>query len=51
MQLVRQSFARVAPITAQAGAMFYAKLFARDPAISALFTSSDMSTQARKLWK
>lgn len=49
IQLVRQSFARVAPIAAQAGAMFYTKLFARDPAISGLFTSSDMSTQARKL--
>ena len=49
IQLVRQSFARVAPIAAQAGAMFYTKLFARDPAISGLFTSSDMTVQARKL--
>lgn len=49
IQLVRQSFARVAPIAAQAGAMFYAKLFARDPAVSKLFSSSDMNTQARSL--
>jgi len=49
VQLVRQSFARVAPIAAQAGAMFYAKLFARDPAVSKLFSTSDMNTQARKL--
>lgn len=49
IQLVRQSFARVAPIAAQVGALFYTKLFARDPAISGLFTSSDMSEQARKL--
>jgi len=49
IQLVRQSFARVAPIAAQAGALFYGKLFARDPAISGLFSSSDMTIQARKL--
>lgn len=49
IQLVRQSFAQVAPIAAQAGALFYAKLFARDPAISGLFSSSDMAVQARKL--
>jgi len=49
IHLVRQSFARVAPIAAQAGALFYDKLFKRDPAISGLFSSSDMAVQARKL--
>jgi len=49
IHLVRQSFARVAPIAEQAGALFYAKLFARDPAIGELFSSSDMNVQARKL--
>ena len=49
IHLVRQSFARVAPIAEQAGALFYAKLFARDPAIGGLFSSSDMNVQARKL--
>ena len=49
IQLVRQSFARVAPAAAQAGALFYDKLFARDPAISGLFSSSDMAVQASKL--
>lgn len=49
IQLVRKSFARVAPISAQAGALFYAKLFARDPAISRLFSTSNMDEQAHKL--
>lgn len=49
IHLVRQSFAQVAPVAAQAGALFYAKLFARDPAIQGLFESSDMHMQARKL--
>ena len=49
IHLVRQSFAQVAPVAAKAGALFYAKLFARDPAISGLFASSDMNEQARKL--
>ncbi|MBD9392943.1 globin family protein [Acidovorax sp. ACV01] len=46
---VRQSFAQVAPIAAQAGALFYANLFAREPGLSGLFSSSDMNVQARKL--
>lgn len=49
IHLVRQSFARVAPIAEQAGALFYARLFARDPVIGGLFASSDMNVQARKL--
>lgn len=49
IHLVRQSYAQVAPVAAQAGAMFYAKLFSRDPAISGLFASADMNEQARKL--
>ncbi|MBV7430611.1 hemin receptor [Acidovorax sp. sif1233] len=49
IHLVRQSFAQVAPVAAQAGALFYSKLFARDPAIQGLFGSSDMHVQARKL--
>jgi hemoglobin-like flavoprotein len=47
--LVRQSFAQVAPLAAQAGALFYEKLFARDPSITRLFASADMNEQARKL--
>lgn len=49
IHLVRQSFAQVAPVAAQAGALFYEKLFAHDPAISRMFASADMNQQARKL--
>lgn len=49
MRLVRESFAHVSPVADQAAALFYAKLFARDPAISKLFLSADMAVQGRKL--
>ncbi|MFT7775540.1 globin family protein [Roseateles sp.] len=45
---VRGSFAAVEPICPQIGALFYDKLFERDPTVAALFRS-DMSTQARRL--
>lgn len=49
IQLVRQSFARVAPIADQAATLFYARLFALDPAISRLFSGSDMPAQGHRL--
>lgn len=49
IRLVRESFAQVTPVADQAAALFYAKLFARDPAISDLFLSADMTVQGRKL--
>ncbi len=49
IRLVRESFAHVAPVADQTAALFYAKLFARDPAIGDLFLSVDMAVQGRKL--
>ncbi len=48
IQLVRDSFALVEPQAVQAGALFYDKLFERDPSIGMLF-SSDMGTQSQRL--
>ena len=46
--LVRDSFALVAPMAEQAAALFYDKLFERDPALQALFRG-DMAQQSRRL--
>ena len=46
--LVRDSFAKVAPIAPQAAAMFYERLFVLDPSLRALF-KGDMNEQGRKL--
>lgn len=48
IDLVRDSFAQVAPIAPQAAAIFYDQLFQRDPALRALFRS-DMGTQGERL--
>ena len=48
IQLLRSSWAAVAPIQQQAAATFYDKLFAADPSLRALF-KSDMQEQQRKL--
>jgi len=50
IQLVRESFALVEPQAVQAGALFYDKLFERDPSVSLLF-HADMDTQARRLFE
>jgi hemoglobin-like flavoprotein len=47
-ELVRASFARVAPISDQAAALFYGRLFAIDPGLRPLF-KSDLTEQGRKL--
>ena len=46
--LVGGSFAKVAPIAAQAAAMFYDRLFALDPGLRPLF-KGDMTEQGQKL--
>ena len=46
--LVQQSFARVLTISDAAAALFYARLFALDPALRPLFRS-DLHEQGRKL--
>jgi len=46
--LVQSSFAKVAPISEQAAALFYARLFELAPEVRALF-KGDMVEQGRKL--
>jgi hemoglobin-like flavoprotein len=46
--LVQETFAQVAPIADQAGAMFYGRLFELDPSLRPLF-KGDMQEQGRKL--
>lgn len=48
IDLVQRSFARVQPIADQAAALFYDKLFERDPSVAPLF-SGDMATQGARL--
>jgi methyl-accepting chemotaxis protein len=45
---VRQSWALVEPITAQAAELFYGHLFAADPAVKSLF-KGDMKAQGQRL--
>ncbi len=47
-RLVRQSFAKVAPIAPTAAAMFYQRLFTLDPSLRPLF-KGNMEEQGRKL--
>ena len=47
-RLVRDSFAKIAPMGTAAAAMFYERLFTLDPSLRALF-KSDMAEQGRKL--
>lgn len=46
--LVQESFRKVAPISDQVAALFYARLFELDPSLRALFDGS-MADQGRKL--
>ena len=46
--LIKNSFAKVAPIADQAAAIFYARLFELDPALRELF-AGDMRAQGHKL--
>lgn len=48
IKAIQESFAKVAPISEQAAALFYGRLFAIDPALKPLFRG-DMKEQGRKL--
>lgn len=48
IELVQDSFAKVAPIAEQAAALFYARLFELAPSVRPLF-KGDMPEQGRKL--
>jgi len=48
IQLIRQSFAQVAPISEAAAALFYQRLFELDPGLRRLFPAS-LEEQGRKL--
>jgi nitric oxide dioxygenase len=48
IQLVQQSFAKVAPISETAAGLFYDRLFEIAPAVKAMFPA-DMTEQRRKL--
>ena len=48
IKLVQESFAKVAPISEQAAALFYDRLFEVAPSVKAMFPD-DMTEQRRKL--
>ncbi len=48
IELVKSSWAKVAPIAEDAAALFYGRLFELDPELKSLF-KSDMKEQGRKL--
>ena len=48
ISVVKQSWAQVVPISDQAAALFYGRLFELDPSLSSLF-SGDMGAQGKKL--
>ncbi len=48
VELVKQSWSKVAPISDKAAELFYGKLFELDPALKPLF-KGDMAAQGRKL--
>jgi len=48
INLVQKSFEKIVPISEQAAALFYAKLFDLDPKLRVLF-KNDMKEQGRKL--
>jgi len=49
IQLVRGSFEPLKPLAASVAEAFYAQLFARDPALRALFRGGDMAGQGERL--
>lgn len=49
IHLVRSSFEPLKPLAATVAEAFYAQLFARDPALRALFRGGDMTEQGERL--
>jgi len=47
--LIKTSFAQVAPIADQAATIFYDRLFQLDPSLRAMFAHTDMPAQRRNL--
>ncbi|MCW8854933.1 MAG: globin domain-containing protein [Gammaproteobacteria bacterium] len=47
--LVKESWAKVVPISETAAELFYGKLFELDPSVKPLFKTNDMKEQGRKL--
>jgi hemoglobin-like flavoprotein len=47
--LVRNSFARIAPIADHAAALFYDNLFLAHPQLQSMFRNADMAAQGEKL--
>lgn len=47
--LVKESWAKVVPISETAAELFYGKLFELDPSVKSLFKTNDMKEQGRKL--
>lgn len=50
IELVQESFAKVAPISETAASLFYGKLFELDPSLRPMFTG-DIEEQGRKLMR
>lgn len=50
-RLVRESWARFAPVAEQSAAFFYEKLFELDPEAERLFARTDMDAQGRKVMR
>jgi hemoglobin-like flavoprotein len=48
-KLIQDSWAQVVPIADQAAAIFYQRLFEIDPSTRALFNTTDMAQQRKKL--
>ncbi|KQW51511.1 MULTISPECIES: globin family protein [unclassified Roseateles] len=49
IDLIRDSFAPLKPLAATVAEAFYAQLFARDPALRAMFRGGDMGEQGARL--
>jgi hemoglobin-like flavoprotein len=49
IHLIRSSFEPLKPLAATVAEAFYAQLFARDPALRALFRGGDMTEQGERL--
>jgi hemoglobin-like flavoprotein len=47
--LIRESWARVAPIADTAATIFYDRLFELDPSLRSMFSRTDMASQRRNL--
>lgn len=49
VRIVKETWGAVKPISAEAAALFYGRLFATDPSTQPLFAKADMQEQGKKL--